>query len=90
MLRRLLTFLALLTGLTAIAAPANASVVEALTCEISASAHQVDAKTEVQDECPGEEAKRGPKDPGKGIEPGKRQRRVAKPPVLFGVDRAYE
>ena len=89
MLRRLLTFLALLTGLTALAAPANASVVEALSCEVSVSAHQGDTGTEQHEDCPGEEAKRGPKNPQKGTTP-QRKRRTVRPPVLFGVDRAHE
>lgn len=90
MLRRLLTCLALITGLAAFAAPANASVVEALTCEVGQSLDAHDSDAEERRMCEEETAKASRREPGKTNTPNKRTRRVVKPPVLFGVDRAFE
>ena len=90
MLRRLLACLALITGLAAVAAPANASVVEALSCEVGVSLDAHDSDAEERRMCEEDPAKSSRREPGKATAPAKRMRRVAKPPVLFGIDRAFE
>lgn len=90
MRRQLLALLALLTGLAALGTPAHASVVEALSCEIGVSAHEVEGTQQERPDCDGDEAHA----PGKGKDdtdrPAKKSKRIIRPPVLFGVDRAYE
>lgn len=90
MRRQLIAFLALLTGLAAIGTPAHASVADALTCEIGVSAHAMDGTAAERTECHHDEAHAPNKGPGDDARPAKRQKRVYRPPVLFGVDRAYE
>lgn len=90
MLRRLLACLALITGLAAIGAPTHASVAEAVSLEIGSSIFASEASAEDRSECPDETARAPRKDPGKVEAPGPKNRRIIKPPVLFGIDRAYE
>lgn len=90
MRRQLIAFLALLTGLAALGTPAHASVVEALSCEIGVAADEVEGAQQEHPNCEGDESHA----PGKGRDdadrPLKKPKRLMRPPVLFGVDRAYE
>lgn len=89
MLRRLLACLVLLTGLAAVAAPGSASIVEEVTCEAGVAMGDEQADISASSVCrePGTETRRGPE---KSSTPAKRSRPVSRPPVLFGIDRAYE
>ena len=89
MLRRLLACLVLLTGLAAVAAPGSASIVEEVACEAGVTTDVEQADVSVYAPCrdPGDEARR---EPEKSSAPTKRSRPVNRPPVLFGIDRAYE
>ena len=90
MTRRLLALIALFTGLAALAAPGSASVLDAIDCEIGVSASHADS--DISDEClSSESGVDGTKrEPGKKAAPHKRIKRVYRPPVLFGIDRAHE
>ena len=90
MLKRLLACLALITGLTAAGAPANASVVEALSCEIGVAAFDAGDVAEDQRPCPADEAANPARRPDTEKPPVKRSKRGWRPPVLYGIDRAYE
>lgn len=90
MLRRFFACLALLTGLVAVGAPANASIVDVLNCEVGVAADTADDSAEERRSCPVEDAGNRADDPGKDDKPAKRAKRVVRPPVLYGVDRALE
>lgn len=90
MLRRLLACLALITGLAAVGAPSHAAVAEVVSLEVGSSIFSSEASAEDRNECPDEISRAPRKDPGKGDPTDRRERRIIKPPVLFGVDRAYE
>ena len=90
MRRQLLALLALLTGLAALGTPAHASVAEALSCEIGVSAHDEDGLQQERQICPDGEVHTPAKRPGELEKPSKKYKRILRPPVLFGVDRAYE
>jgi hypothetical protein len=90
MLRRLFACLALLTGLVAVSTSAHTSIVEALNCEIGVSAESADDSAEEHRNCSHEEAGNRAEDPGKDEKPAKRTKRVLRPPVLYGIDRAHE
>ena len=90
MLSRILACFALLTGLSAIGATANASIVEALQCEIGVSADAQDDTSEDHRACEEEVAKNPRGEQGKASNPAKREKRYIRPPILFGVDRAHE
>ncbi len=90
MFRRLLTCLALITGLAAAGAPANAAVIDALSEQVSASAAPCQQASNAQCEC----VARPVTSPAKG-DPVKlcKQRKPAVvyiPTIHFGADRAYE
>jgi len=90
MLRRLLTCLALITGLAAVTAPASATLAEVLCCESSISAGASDDRAEQRGGCP-ERDRAGPVDAiSAGAKPAHRAKRLIHPPVIYGVDRAYE
>ena len=90
MLRRLLACLALLTGLAAIGAPANATVADALTAQVGVSKTAPSTPATERCECSIQ----------RGTVPGKReqgpqckQRRpivITIPTIQFGPDRALE
>ncbi|XUU60393.1 hypothetical protein ACRAQ6_12640 [Erythrobacter sp. HA6-11] len=90
MRRQLLALLALLTGLAALGTPAHASVVDALSCEIGASAHDHDGTTQERAACEDDKVNAPTKGPAEAQKPVKKTVRVIRPPVLFGIDRAYE
>lgn len=90
MLRRLLACLALITGLAAIGAPTHASITEAVRLEAGSGIFSSESATEDRNECPDEASRAVRRDPGKAEPQDRRNRRIIKPPVLFGVDRAYE
>ena len=90
MLRRILACFALVTGLTAIGAPVNASIVEALQCEIGVTADAHDDNAEERRICEEETAKNPRRERGETTKPAKRSKRYIRPPILFGVDRAHE
>ena len=90
MTRRLLTFLALLTGLAALATPGNASVLEACDCEIGVAEVFADFESSEDTACPESGVDGQKQEPGKKAALHKRIKRVYRPPVLFGVDRAHE
>ena len=90
MLRRLLACLALITGLAAIGAPSHASVAATVNLEAGSSIFGGETAAEDRDECPDEAGRSPHKEPGKASPQDRRNRRIIKPPVLFGIDRAYE
>lgn len=90
MLGRFLTCLALLTGLAAFGAPANASVLEALNCEIGVAADTAEDHADDRRPCREDESSSRPDEADRADKPAKRVKRVLRPPVLFGIDRAYE
>lgn len=90
MLRRLLACLALITGLAAVAAPASATLAEVFCCESSISAGAAEDGAEKRGGCP-EQDRAGPANVASATEkPARRAKRLIHPPVLYGVDRAYE
>ena len=90
MLRRILACLALFTGLAALGSTAQASIVDAINCEVGVSAQAADDSADERRACEEEAGKSTRRDPGKSGQPAKRMRKYFRPPVLFGVDRAYE
>jgi hypothetical protein len=90
MTHRLLALIALLTGLAAFATPGNASILDALDCEVGVSASAADSETSDECGCPDSGVDGTKREPGKKAAPNKRMKRVLRPPVLFGVDRAHE
>lgn len=90
MLRRFLACLALLTGLVAVGAPANASIVTSLDCEIGMAADSADDAADERRTCHHDSEHEADHDEDKQSKPAKRNKRVIRPPVLFGVDRAFE
>ncbi len=90
MFRRLLTCLALITGLAAAGAPANAAVLDALSEQVSASSAPCQQSNQSQCECVVQPAT----SPSKGdpIKVCKVRKPVVVyiPTVYFGADRAYE
>lgn len=90
MLRRLLACLALITGLAAIGAPTHASPAEAVSLEAGSSIFGTETSAEDRAVCPDESVATSRKDPGKGQPQGRKYRRIVRPPVLYGVDRAHE
>lgn len=90
MRRQMLALLALLTGLAAIGTPAHASVIEALSCEIGTSAHDHDGASQEGQVCEDDDVRAPTKKPGEAEPPARKSKRIIRPPVLFGVDRAYE
>ena len=90
MLRRLLACLALITGIAAIGAPTHASPAEAVSLEAGSSIFGTEASVEDRAECPDEGTVTSRKDPGKSQPEGRKNRRIIRPPVLYGVDRAHE
>ncbi len=90
MRRQLLALLALISGLAVLGTPAHASVVEALSCEIGASAHDHHGTSQERQVCEDEEVHAPTKGPGEAQRPVKKAKRIIRPPVLFGIDRAYE
>ncbi len=90
MFRRLLTCLALITGLAAAGAPANAAVMDALSEQVSASAAPCQQASNAQCECVVQPST----SPSKGdpIKVCKTRKPVVVyiPTIHFGADRAYE
>ena len=90
MFRRLLTCLALITGLAAAGAPANAAVMEALSGQVSASSAQCQQSKTTQCECVAEPATSPAKgDPVKACK-ARKPIVIYIPTIHFGADRAYE
>lgn len=90
MLRRMLACIALLTGLVAVSAPAQASLTGMLDCEIGVTVDAADNSGDVNRSCHHDEAGSQADEADKVQKPAKRARRVVRPPVLYGIDRAYE
>ncbi|WP_394728404.1 hypothetical protein [Altererythrobacter sp. GH1-8] len=90
MRRQILALLALLTGLAAIGTPAHASVAEALSCEIGASALEQHGTQQERQACEDDNVHAPTKGPAEADPPARKTKRVIRPPVLFGIDRAYE
>jgi len=90
MLRRLLTCLALITGLAAAGAPANAAVMDALSQQVSATSAPCQPSKATQCECIAQPIPGPAKgDPVKSC--GARKPVVIFiPTIYFGADRAYE
>ncbi len=89
-MRRLFAYLALVTGLAALAAPANASVAETLSCEIGVSAQASSDVSTDASECHHKRKPDTVDDAVPAEQPARKARRFIRPPVLYGVDRAYE
>lgn len=90
MLRRLLTCLALITGLAAVGAPLNASVVESLSEQVGASKTSQSPSTNEQCECRSQQgADPSKREPNEKCKPRKPVV-IYIPTVQFGADRAYE
>lgn len=90
LVRRLLACLALITGLAAVAAPASASLAEVLCCGSSVSAGASEDGGEQRGGCP-EQDRVSPADAvSTDAKPLRNTTQPNRPPVLFGVDRAYE
>lgn len=90
MIARLLACLVLFTGLAAVGTPASASVTEALSCEIGVAADAMEGSVDDRRACHHEDAGNHADEADKTQKPAKRTRRVLRPPVLYGIDRAYE
>jgi hypothetical protein len=90
MTRRLLALIALLTGLATLATPASASVLDAIDCEIGVSADASDLNATEECGCSDSGVDGTKREPGKKADTGKHAKRVFRPPVLFGIDRAHE
>jgi hypothetical protein len=90
MMRRLLALIALFSGLAALATPANASVLDAIDCEIGVTADLSEFDSSDECGCPESGIDGTKREPGKKASPNKRAKRVYRPPVLFGIDRAHE
>lgn len=90
MFRRIIAYLALVTGLAALAAPANASVAEALSCEIGVSAYDGSDAGTAASTCERGHRPDTAEDRAESEAPARKLRRMVRPPVLFGVDRAHE
>lgn len=90
MLRRFLACLALLTGLAAMGAPANAAVADALSAQVGVSKTAGCAQSSERCECIAARASSSDK---REVPPRCRQRRpivITIPTVQFGPDRALE
>ena len=90
MFGRFLACIALLTGLVAAGTPASASVAESIDCEIGVvldAAKDTAADTSSCQHEHGEEASKGE---DRAKLPARKPTRLLRPPVLYGVDRAYE
>lgn len=89
MLRRLLTCLAILTGLAAVSAPAQASLLDSLTAQLE-QGEKADEDKRAESECvERQRAKRLRRDkpsPCEAVKPV----RIYIPTVQFGPDRAFE
>lgn len=91
MLRRLLTCLALLTGLAAIGSPVSPALAEAMTGQVGASVVAAQGESEERCQCPSQAAyARECSTSSKRVEVPTRTIRVFVPTVQFGADRAYE
>ena len=90
MLRRLLTCLAIATGLVAVSAPAQASVISALEAQIEQS--QRACEKDRSEECACIERQRQQRARGEKPAPCRTATplRIYIPTVHFGADRAYE
>jgi len=90
MIRRLLTCLALITGLAAAGAPANAAVMEALSEQVSSASSAAlsgkSARVECNVQCDADPIKGDPLRACKRSEPVV----IYIPTIQFGADRAYE
>lgn len=90
MIGRFLACIALLTGLVAVATPAHASVSETLDCEIGLFFDASKDSTSDTGACHHDQDDEASKGEDKAKKPARRTRRIIRPPVLYGVDRAYE
>lgn len=90
MRRQLLTLLALITGLAAFGAPANAAVGELFGSQVQAG--QTSRSDERREEC--RQRKERERSPARREDtkdcPPPRPVRIILPTVMFGVDRAFE
>ena len=90
MFRRLLTCLALITGLAAAGAPANAARVDALSEQVSSTSMPCQQSKAVQCECVAQSATSPSKgDPIKACK-ARKPIMIFIPTIHFGADRAYE
>ena len=87
---RFLACIALLTGLAAVGAPANASVAETIDCEIGVILDAAKDTAEDAGSCHHDRAEEASKGEDKAKKPVRRPGPLLRPPVLYGVDRAYE
>lgn len=90
MISRLLACFALVTGLAAAAAPVSASEVEALSCQIDASAQLSVDSAEEHQACAMLPRASLAQRLQKAVLPAARQPIPAAPTVLLRIDRAYE
>ena len=89
MLRRLLTCLALITGLAAVGAPVTASAAEAMSEQVSNGVCQAESGREQRCECDERKETRPFAKKKSGCKPRKPVL-VSIPPLYLGVDRALE
>lgn len=90
MFGRIVACLALLTGLAVAGTPANASVAEVLNCEIGIAADSSEQQSDQQHACHHDEGGDRVEEGDRAPRPADRSRRTMRPPVLYGIDRAYE
>lgn len=90
MIGRMLAFIALLTGLVAVNAPAHGAMVDALEYEIGVAVDAADDSADDRRPCRYGESGSYADEADKTEKPSQRRRVVLCPPVLYGIDRAYE
>ena len=90
MFGRFLACIALLTGLVAVSTPASASMLQSMNCEIGVAADKAEDSANDRRVCPDDHDSLSAEDPGKTDKPERRTKRIIRPPVLYGIDRAYE
>ena len=90
MIGRLLACIALLTGLAAVGATANASAADTFDCEIGVVLDAAKDTAEDTLSCHHDRGEETSKGEDKAKKPTRRPGPLLRPPVLYGVDRAYE
>lgn len=90
MFGRFLACIALLTGLAAVGTSANAAVADTLDCEIGVVLDAAKDAADDVSQCHHDRAEEGSKGEDKAKKPARRPGRLIRPPVLYGIDRAYE
>lgn len=90
MIGRLLTCLALITGLAAAGAPANAAAMDVLSEQVSASSAASTAGKSAQIECAAQPASSPTKGDQMMVHTAHQSAAIVIPTIYIGVDRAYE